>query len=54
MEFNVQNLEYAVSVFYNSEQNERTQAHQWLTVAQSCPEAWSFVWDLLQTNKVCP
>ncbi|GBP32829.1 Importin-13 [Eumeta japonica] len=51
MEFTVPNLEYAVSVFYNSEQNERIQAHQWLTAAQRCPEAWIFVWELLQSNK---
>lgn len=51
MEFNAQNLEYAVSVFYNSEQQNKYQAHQWLTTAQRSPEAWSFVWELLQTNK---
>lgn len=48
----MQNLEYAVSVFYNSEQNERAQAHLWLTAAQRCPEAWSFVWELLHPSKV--
>ncbi|KAG7299544.1 hypothetical protein JYU34_016505 [Plutella xylostella] len=50
-QYTVQNLEYAVSVFYNSEHNERAQAHQWLTTAQRCPEAWSFVWELLQPTK---
>lgn len=52
MEYTVQNLEYAVSVFYNSGQNERAQAHVWLTAAQRCPEAWGFVWELLQPSKV--
>ncbi|KAI5630766.1 importin-13 [Phthorimaea operculella] len=34
MEYSPQNLEYAVSVFYNGEQTERARAHQWLTAAQ--------------------
>lgn len=53
MEYTVQNLEYAVSVFYNGEQTERANAHSWLTEAQRVPEAWNFVWELLQPNKVC-
>lgn len=52
MEYNVQNLEYAVSVFYSSENEQRVQVHQWLTAAQRCPEAWCFVWELLKPNKV--
>lgn len=51
MEYTVQNLEYAVSVFYNGEQNERAKAHEWLTAAQRVPEAWNFVWELLQPTK---
>lgn len=52
MEYTAQNLEYAVSVFYNGEQAERARAHSWLTAAQRVPEAWNFVWELLQPNKV--
>ncbi|XP_022118920.2 importin-13 [Pieris rapae] len=51
MEYTVQNLEYAVSIFYNGEQEERAKAHTWLTNAQKVPEAWNFVWDLLQPTK---
>ncbi|KAJ0180029.1 hypothetical protein K1T71_004620 [Dendrolimus kikuchii] len=51
MEYTVQNLEHAVSVFYHGEQNERAKAHAWLTVAQRVPEAWNFVWELLQPTK---
>lgn len=52
MEYTPENLEYAVSVFYNGEQADRAKAHAWLTAAQRVPEAWKFVWDLLQPNKV--
>lgn len=52
MEYSAQNLEYAVSVFYNGDQNERAKAHAWLTAAQRVPEAWNFLWELLQPNKV--
>lgn len=51
MEYTAQNLEYAVSVFYNGEQSERAKAHSWLTAAQRVPEAWNFVWELLQPSK---
>ncbi|CAK1553495.1 unnamed protein product [Leptosia nina] len=51
MECTVQNLEYAVNVFYNGEQNERAKAHTWLAEAQKLPEAWNFVWELLQPTK---
>ncbi|XP_068630418.1 importin-13 [Battus philenor] len=51
MEYTAQNLEYAVSVFYNGEQQERAKAHAWLTTAQRAPEAWNFVWELLQPHK---
>lgn len=52
MEYTAQNLEYAVSVFYNGEQEDRAKAHAWLTAAQRVPEAWNFVWELLQPSKV--
>lgn len=52
MEFTAQNAEYAVSVFYNGEPNDRTKAHTWLTTAQRVPEAWNFLWELLQPTKV--
>ncbi|CAB3243920.1 unnamed protein product [Arctia plantaginis] len=51
MEYTAQNLEYAVSVFYNGEQSERAKAHAWLTASQRVPEAWNFVWELLQPSK---
>ncbi|XP_046960638.1 importin-13 [Vanessa cardui] len=51
MEYTAQNLEYAVSVFYNGEQQDRAKAHAWLTAAQRLPEAWNFVWELLQPSK---
>ncbi|KAL4708363.1 hypothetical protein ACJJTC_019599 [Scirpophaga incertulas] len=52
MEYTVQNLEYAVSVFYNGDLTaDRAKAHSWLTLAQRAPEAWNFVWELLQPNK---
>ncbi|KAL0892361.1 hypothetical protein ABMA27_015496 [Loxostege sticticalis] len=51
MDYTAQNLEYAVSVFYNGEQVDRAKAHAWLTAAQRVPEAWNFVWELLQPNK---
>ncbi|XP_052752608.1 importin-13 [Galleria mellonella] len=51
MEYTPQNLEFAVSVFYNGEQFDRAKAHTWLTAAQRVPEAWKFVWELLQPSK---
>ncbi|XP_030026704.2 importin-13 [Manduca sexta] len=51
MEYTAQNLEYAVSVFYNGEQVERAKAHAWLTAGQRAPEAWKFLWELLQPTK---
>ncbi|XP_053603159.1 importin-13 isoform X2 [Plodia interpunctella] len=51
MDYSAQNLEYAVAVFYNGEQSERAKAHAWLTAAQRVPEAWKFVWELLQPTK---
>lgn len=52
MEYNAPNLEHAVSQFYHTDTNMQAQAHQWLTAARSSPNAWAFVWELLQPNKV--
>lgn len=52
MAYTAENLEHAVSVFYSSEHSDRADAHKWLTEAQRCPEAWSFVWELLNSQKV--
>lgn len=48
----VQLLEEAVTVFYRSETQQQSAAHQWLLKAQLSQQAWSFVWDLMQLNKV--
>lgn len=45
-------LEEAVIVFYRSGASQQAAAHEWLTKAQSSQQAWSFVWDLMQMNKV--
>lgn len=47
MEYTSENLEKAVTLFY-----QQAQAHQWLTEAQNSPQAWSFVWELLNPHKV--
>lgn len=51
MEFTVENLEKAVSHFY---QNLATQSqlNLWLTAAQSSTQAWIFAWQLLDHSKV--
>lgn len=51
MEFTVENLEKAVSHFY---QNLATQSqlNLWLTAAQSSAQAWIFAWQLLDHSKV--
>ncbi|CAG9560300.1 unnamed protein product [Danaus chrysippus] len=51
MEYTAHNLEYAVTVFYNGNDEDRSKAHTWLSAAQRVPEAWNFVWELLQSNK---
>lgn len=52
----VKTLEEAVTVFYRSGSQQQTAnhsaAHDWLTRAQCSPQAWSFVWDLMQIGKV--
>lgn len=49
-------LEEAVTLFYRSgpqtQASAQSAAHEWLTKAQCSPQAWSFVWDLMQLNKV--
>lgn len=52
MEFTSENLEQAVTQFYHTDASMQAQAHQWLTSAQTSPNAWSFVWELLQPCKV--
>ncbi|XP_021934017.1 importin-13 isoform X2 [Zootermopsis nevadensis] len=51
MEFTAENLERAVVQFYHTDAAMQAHAHHWLTTAQASPEAWSFVWHLLQPNK---
>lgn len=52
MEYTAENLEKVVTLFYRSEAGQQAQAHQWLTEAQNSPQAWSFVWELLQPHRV--
>lgn len=48
----MKSLEEAVTVFYRSAAQQQSNAHDWLTKAQMSPQAWSFVWDLMQLGKV--
>lgn len=54
----VQSVEEAVTIFYRSDAERQKIAHDWLIKAQLGPQAWSFVWELMQLNKVslirCP
>lgn len=52
MEFTAENLEKAVTLFYRSEALQQAEAHQWLTEAQNSPQAWGFVWELLNPLRV--
>lgn len=52
MEYTVENLEKVVTLFYKSEAVQQAEAHQWLTEAQNSPQAWSFVWELLDPQRV--
>lgn len=52
MDFSIENLEKAVTVFYRTEALQQAEAHQWLTEAQNSPHAWSFVWALLDPRRV--
>lgn len=46
-------LEEAVVVFYRSTSQEQAITHEWLTKAQTSPQAWQFSWQLMQLGKVC-
>lgn len=48
----IKSLEEAVTVFYRSGAEQQSNAHDWLTKAQLSPQAWSFVWELMQLGKV--
>lgn len=48
----IKSLEEAVTIFYRSGAQQQSNAHDWLTKAQMSPQAWSFVWDLMQLGKV--
>lgn len=52
MDFSIENLEKAVTVFYRTEALQQAEAHHWLTEAQNSPQAWGFVWDLLNPMRV--
>ncbi|KAJ8931892.1 hypothetical protein NQ314_015161, partial [Rhamnusium bicolor] len=52
MEYTANNLEKAVTLFYRTEAHQQAEAHQWLTEAQNSPQAWSFVWELLDPHRV--
>lgn len=52
MEYSIANFEQAVSQFYYTDAVLQAQAHQWLVAAQTSSNAWSFVWELLQKERV--
>ncbi|XP_063226596.1 importin-13 isoform X2 [Bacillus rossius redtenbacheri] len=51
MAFTAGNVEQVVTQFYVADQTTQANIHQWLVDAQMSPEAWLFVWELLQPNK---
>ncbi|XP_060533437.1 importin-13 [Cylas formicarius] len=51
MEYTVENLDKAVTLFYRTEAQQQVEAHQWLTEAQNSSQAWSFVWELLSPQR---
>lgn len=51
MDFNVENVEKAVNLFYNSDSYEQKHVHEWLNNLQNSPQAWSIVWDILSTSR---
>lgn len=51
-QIDIKTLEEAVTVFYRSNSQLQSAAHDWLTKAQLSPNAWSFVWELMQIEKV--
>jgi len=52
MEFTAENLEKAVSLFYQ-DLNSQSQLNLLLTAAQSSTQAWNFAWNLMDQTKVC-
>lgn len=52
MEFTSEDVERAVSQFYQSAAPAQSQEHVWLEKAKNSQEAWVFVWELLQPQKV--
>lgn len=52
MDYSAENLEKVVTMFYRTEAQQQAEAHQWLTEAQNSPQAWSFVWELLNPHRV--
>lgn len=44
-------LEEAVVLFYSSTSQEQAVTHDWLTKAQTSPQAWQFSWQLMQLGK---
>ncbi|XP_073976588.1 importin-13-like protein cdm [Rhodnius prolixus] len=53
MEITLENVERALAQFYHTNSTLQAEAHQWLTAVQCSPNAWAFVWDLLQPNRTC-
>lgn len=51
MEFTIENVEKAVSHFYQN-LTTQSQLNLWLTAAQSSTQAWVFAWQLLDQSKV--
>lgn len=45
-------LEEAVVIFYRSTSQEQALTHEWLTKAETSPQAWQFSWQLMQLEKV--
>lgn len=45
-------LEEAVVIFYRSTSQEQALTHEWLTKAETSPQAWQFAWQLMQLEKV--
>lgn len=50
-EFNALNVIQTVNLFHTNATLRNT-ADRWLVNAQNSPEAWIFVWELLQPDKV--
>ncbi|XP_011208225.2 importin-13 isoform X1 [Bactrocera dorsalis] len=47
----ISRLEEAVIVFYRSTSQEQAITHDWLTKAQTSPQAWQFSWQLMELGK---